>query len=102
MHLLLVLAIEVGYLQVTLNVQHAASSYNSDENRQVSSWQQWRLVMKKNALLMARDTSSTLCISVAPALIILAISALILLSPNKDWDPTLGTSGYAELARSFC
>ena len=79
-------------MQVTLKVRDPVS-HNSEDNREVSPFQQWRLVMKKNALLMARDTSSTVCITLAPALIILAISALILLSPDDSWDATLGVAG---------
>ena len=67
-------------------------SHDSDDNVQLSSYQQWKLVMNKNRLLMGRDMSTTICITCAPALIILAISALVLLGGSDSYDPTIGAA----------
>ena len=77
------------HTQVSLDISEG-EVHDSDDNVQLSSFQQWKLVMKKSALLMSRDTSNTLCMCLSPAIIILAISALVLLGGDDSYDPSLG------------
>eukprot|EP00658_Telonema_sp_P-2_P006414 TRINITY_DN12438_c0_g1_i3.p1 TRINITY_DN12438_c0_g1~~TRINITY_DN12438_c0_g1_i3.p1 ORF type:complete len:2202 (+),score=596.20 TRINITY_DN12438_c0_g1_i3:221-6826(+) len=75
------------------NASGGDKEHDSESNAQLSSWQQWRLIMDKNKKLLFRDPCSLTCITIAPALIILAISALILLGGDDSYDKSLGIAG---------
>ena len=59
------------------------------EKRSLSSWQQYKLVMSKNITLLKRDSRSTFCITLAPALIVLGLSMLSLIGGKDSYDMSI-------------
>ena len=68
------------------------ADHSSDDNVQVSAFQQWKLVIGKTGKFMWRDTSMSFCIIFAPSVIILGMSLLVLIGGSEDYDASMYTT----------
>ena len=77
------------HIDVPASGHDDTAEHSADENQQLSSCQQWKLVMGKTYKLMARDTCMSVCITLAPFIIITGISFLVLIGGSTDYDASM-------------